>query len=107
MEATFVEDFRQTNDGKIFVICKLCGPLQYYSANRESFSNLSNHVARVHVEEWKKYNMKQKQHSIESFATSKIERIFSTATDIMQAKRSRTKSDLLEMRVLIKQNSGI
>jgi len=36
-----------------------------------------------------------------------IERVFSTVTDIVQAKRSRTKSDLLEMRVFIKQNSVI
>ena len=34
-------------------------------------------------------------------SSGSIERVFSTATDIMQAKRSRTKSDLLEMRVFI------
>ena len=39
MEATFFEEFRKTSDGKIYAICKFCGPVQYSSANSESYSN--------------------------------------------------------------------
>ena len=40
-------------------------------------------------------------------SSGSIERVFSTATDIMQAKRSRMKLDLLEMRVFIKKNAHL
>ena len=40
-------------------------------------------------------------------SSGSVERVFSTATDIMHGKRNRMKPDLLEMRVFIKQNSNV
>jgi hypothetical protein len=40
-------------------------------------------------------------------SSGSVERVFSTATDIMHVKRNRMKPDLLEMRVFIKQNSNV
>jgi len=71
----FYEDFRQTPKGKVYAVCKLCGPVQYFTANTTSYSNLSNHIIRVHSDSWEKYMKNEKpdtkQSSITSYANSK------------------------------------
>ncbi|KZR99844.1 Uncharacterized protein APZ42_004139, partial [Daphnia magna] len=42
-----------------------------------------------------------------SASSGSIERVFSTAADILHAKRSRMKADLFQMLMFIKRNSNI
>ncbi len=70
----FFANFRKAKTGKIFATCKLCQPLQYFAADTSSFSNLKNHVVRVHNKEWTQFvGVKQDavQSSISSYTTSK------------------------------------
>ena len=74
MEITVLRNFRKAKSGKIYATCKLWEPDQYLAADISSFSNLRNHIIRVHNKECTQFvDVKQDaiQSSISLFTTSR------------------------------------